>query len=684
MTRTRPRPSGRPLPVRFLLGLYRASASLQLAVVLIAVCGGVLAWATFVESKFDTPVVQFGIYHTWWFAVLNLLLALNVLCAALIRLPWKKRQIGFLITHAGILVILAGSAVTRWKGIDGSVPIVEADTVHRGYLDSQHFRLAIQGDGETETAAVRFRGGPFNWSEYQDRFWFPWRLARRDRGTLYEQDGIKLEVLDYYSDSTYAPAPSLRLHVHNPAMRRAHAADEMVEMPTATTIDLGILPDPDPALPNPKYGRGDAASVLRAGWISFRMTGSRKETEAFTDGGPEGPLGQLGQVVLQAGGKKYHLPLDDYLDPEARTGHTLRRFPLGTTGLAVGVFDFDPKELRVALQVFRRNQFAGWLLLYANDPEDNQQDYASGVFGTYWFEATMATARMVPRQRFERARQRRVEILQGHDRKLYYRTWDAPALVGSGELPTDGSTLSLFAEEGNPLEIAVERYLPSDEPGRLVPLPFRKRTIKRPQARVRLTVDGTAEEFWLAGRLTYPFDYPVETDQARTVRGKKRSVEIGMLPDDVELGFSIHLREFIEELYPGMHAVKGYSSVVDVFERPTDEDGEEDDSGKALHEETLITMNAPIDVADPHTKRTYRLSQSSRMGPWRPEKSSQIQRLVGGKTKRNRVYASVLGLNYDPGRGLKYAGSLMIVFGIIVVLYVRMYLTRKSVKRNGL
>ena len=33
----------------------------------------------------------------------------NILCAALIRYPWKKRQTGFVITHAGLLILLAGS-----------------------------------------------------------------------------------------------------------------------------------------------------------------------------------------------------------------------------------------------------------------------------------------------------------------------------------------------------------------------------------------------------------------------------------------------------------------------------------------------------------------------------------------------------------------------------------------------
>ena len=97
MTRSPRDPSDRPLPVRLAFWLYRASASLQLAVVLIAVYALVLAWATFVESWYGTAAAHFGIYRTWWFLLLNVVLGLNVLAAAVIRFPWKRRQTGFLV-----------------------------------------------------------------------------------------------------------------------------------------------------------------------------------------------------------------------------------------------------------------------------------------------------------------------------------------------------------------------------------------------------------------------------------------------------------------------------------------------------------------------------------------------------------------------------------------------------------
>ena len=44
---------------------------------------------------------------------------------------------------------------------------------------------------------------------------------------------------------------------------------------------------------------------------------------------------------------------------------------------------------------------------------------------------------------------------------------------------------------------------------------------------------------------------------------------------------------------------------------------------------------------------------------------------MGNDHSRDQVYLSHLSVNYDPGRGLKYAGCLMIVVGIGVVYYSR-------------
>ena len=95
--------------------LLRSVGSLRLAVVLMALLLCALIAGTLCESARGTAAAQAWVYHAPWFMGLLGLLAANVLAAMLVRVPFRRDQTGFVITHVGILVTLAGSLVTyRW------------------------------------------------------------------------------------------------------------------------------------------------------------------------------------------------------------------------------------------------------------------------------------------------------------------------------------------------------------------------------------------------------------------------------------------------------------------------------------------------------------------------------------------------------------------------------------------
>jgi hypothetical protein len=219
--------------------LLKIAGSLPLAVVLIAIDAAVLAWGTLVENQFGKQMgaaaAHFGFYDAGWFFCLNVLLAVNVLCAMLVRLPWRRRHVGFLLTHAGILVLLVGCLISRFCGIEADLPIFEGSSSHRAYVQSHHFEIQVlpgkgreskadEGTGETPDAGndapnnatasaeknvpirTPFIAGPFPWSRYDTLSWFPWALSYRSRGKIYDADGIALEVLDYVD----TPQPCVR------------------------------------------------------------------------------------------------------------------------------------------------------------------------------------------------------------------------------------------------------------------------------------------------------------------------------------------------------------------------------------------------------------------------------------------------------------------------------------------
>jgi hypothetical protein len=97
--------------------------SLKLAVILLITIAGAIAFATIMESKFDSAVARYYIYNAAWFNVWLLALALNLLCAAFTRWPWQKKHVGFVLTHAGIILMLTGAVVGRIWGFEAFVTL---------------------------------------------------------------------------------------------------------------------------------------------------------------------------------------------------------------------------------------------------------------------------------------------------------------------------------------------------------------------------------------------------------------------------------------------------------------------------------------------------------------------------------------------------------------------------------
>jgi cytochrome c biogenesis protein ResB len=103
--------------------LFQFCGSIRLAMLLLAVLIIATITGTIVESRLDTAVAQSYVYDAPWFMAWLLLLCVNLVGAVLVRYPWKPHQLGFVITHAGIVTILVGAIVGRIWGFEGSLTL---------------------------------------------------------------------------------------------------------------------------------------------------------------------------------------------------------------------------------------------------------------------------------------------------------------------------------------------------------------------------------------------------------------------------------------------------------------------------------------------------------------------------------------------------------------------------------
>lgn len=214
--------SSRP-GVTVVVRLLAALSSLRLAVLLLSVFTLCLACATLLEAAHGQRVAQDLVYRAWWFAGLLVLLALNVLGAAVKKYPWRRHQIGFLVTHSGLLLLLLGGLLTTLLGVEGQMILVDtpspalhrrlgvSDTTDRLYLDGSHEIQVIRrqrGNRSEQTWTYSLEPGTFVWTsdEYARRE-LPLTLAVLDglarpfNGYCRSlDDGTRLVVENFYPD----------------------------------------------------------------------------------------------------------------------------------------------------------------------------------------------------------------------------------------------------------------------------------------------------------------------------------------------------------------------------------------------------------------------------------------------------------------------------------------------------
>lgn len=183
-------------------GIFKFFASVKLAIMLLVFMIAVLAAGTIIESYHGADAAKITVYDSVWFSIFLILLAVNLAAAAFDRFPWKKKHIGFVITHLGIIVILGGSLVTQKTMVDGQMALAEGETQAR--ITLPHPLLYIYSPDER-----------LDWLFHLSKRAFPWHGEERlKRPTSTGEAPLPLAVrlISYYphavSTESIKPAES--------------------------------------------------------------------------------------------------------------------------------------------------------------------------------------------------------------------------------------------------------------------------------------------------------------------------------------------------------------------------------------------------------------------------------------------------------------------------------------------
>ena len=161
-------------------------ASTKLAVMLLVSLAAVLATATVLEAAKGREWAQWYVYKSPWFMAVVGLLAVNILAATIVRFPWRRDQRGFLLAHAGVLVLLAGAFLSFVAGIEGQLGLEEGQSGD-ALVMADHNQLAMVWARRDQPlrSLLTFEPGPTDWPEHT--------TLRLDA-----VDGVKIEILKYY------------------------------------------------------------------------------------------------------------------------------------------------------------------------------------------------------------------------------------------------------------------------------------------------------------------------------------------------------------------------------------------------------------------------------------------------------------------------------------------------------
>ena len=330
--------------------------------------------------------------------------------------------------------------------------------------------------------------------------------------------------------------------------------------------------------------------------------------------------------------------------------------------------------------------------LYSELAERNRYPENSRVFGALWLDRFEGSDSEYGRPWNPALSKPKLELAQTPDGALYYRYNNGLNEFQTGRLETKTLEAALQtvaveqialtdvatpADSTVPTAFSLEKVALQTELGyRFTPGTFEQEKANEfyGTAKIRVTLDDAIETFWIR---SIPLESVSEEQLnylTKRVVSSKRAATIRLTDRELDLGVALFVKKFTPVYEPGSTTAASFSSLVRVLPQGLSAEEQAAELAKNADADVLIQMNRPGVLRSPQTGRAFWAYQDSFRGPFRPGDPEFEQvvagRLLPGETKpREILYSTTITLNDDPGRGLKYFGSLLIVLGTAFLIY---------------
>lgn len=269
--------------------LLQSLASIWFGAVLLVVLLVAMGFATVYESTHGTPQALSVFYGSSWFQALLALLGVNLIAAVAVRLPLRKHQIGFAITHVSLVVILLGAGVTAWIGTNGSLPLFEGQSRSSFRGEREAIRLFDRATGKELSQVLPKRFGKL-------------RALDNALPAAVNRDGLRVDLVKYLPDAERETAVVNDSPMTKHAVKLASGSGEpfwVFEGRTSQTgIALTAVADEQSAR-NYANEVSSAAQNRTSGSVVVKFAGETFLLDAGRLGEPQ-PLGDSGATATIA------------------------------------------------------------------------------------------------------------------------------------------------------------------------------------------------------------------------------------------------------------------------------------------------------------------------------------------------------------------------------------------------
>ncbi len=128
--------------------LYNLLISTKTMTVLFVLFATAMGVATFIENDFGTMTARTLIYNSFWFELLMILLAVNLIGNIIRFKMFQKKKWAIFLFHIAFLVILIGAGITRYISFEGMMPIREGETTDTFLSDKIYLKIDVDDGTE--------------------------------------------------------------------------------------------------------------------------------------------------------------------------------------------------------------------------------------------------------------------------------------------------------------------------------------------------------------------------------------------------------------------------------------------------------------------------------------------------------------------------------------------------------